>query len=113
VERVAFFNTGTEAVMSAVRIARTVTRRMKIVVFAGSYHGHFDGVLAVGNAAGGGETVPMVPGTPQAWCRMSVFLHMARKSPFTSSRSMAASWLQCWWNRCKAGDPIFNPHGSC
>src|SRR5208282_2530089 len=64
VERVAFFNTGTEAVMSAVRIARTVTRRTKIVVFAGSYHGHFDGVLAVGNAAGGGETVPMVPGTP-------------------------------------------------
>jgi microcystin synthetase protein McyE len=46
VERVAFSNTGTEAIMAAVRIARSRTKRQKIVLFSGSYHGTFDGILA-------------------------------------------------------------------
>ncbi|WP_328872921.1 aminotransferase class III-fold pyridoxal phosphate-dependent enzyme [Streptomyces sp. NBC_00287] len=46
-ERVAFLNTGTEAVMTAVRIARAATGRDKIVIFSTGYHGHFDGALAV------------------------------------------------------------------
>lgn len=45
-ERVTFCNSGTEAVMTALRLARTATGRTKIALFAGSYHGHFDGVLA-------------------------------------------------------------------
>ena len=44
-ERVTFSNTGTEAVMTAVRIARTATQRNKIAVFTNSYHGHFDSAL--------------------------------------------------------------------
>jgi len=65
VERVAFFNTGTEAVMAALRIARTVTGRKKIALFATSYHGHFDGVLAVKDYDGPmGAAAPMSPGTP-------------------------------------------------
>lgn len=44
-ERVTFSNTGTEAVMTAVRVARTATGRSKIAVFTNSYHGHFDTVL--------------------------------------------------------------------
>ena len=44
-ERVTFSNTGTEAVMTAVRVARTATRRHKIAVFTNSYHGHFDAAL--------------------------------------------------------------------
>ena len=63
VDRVAFFNTGSEAVMSAIRLARTVTHRPKVVMFAGSYHGHTDNLLATGH---GSETVPMVPGTPES-----------------------------------------------
>ncbi|OYE03398.1 hybrid non-ribosomal peptide synthetase/type I polyketide synthase [Nostoc sp. 'Peltigera membranacea cyanobiont' 232] len=46
VERVAFSNTGTEAIMAAVRIARSRTKRQKVVLFSGSYHGTFDGILA-------------------------------------------------------------------
>ncbi|PSB17683.1 beta-ketoacyl synthase [Phormidesmis priestleyi ULC007] len=70
-ERAAFCNTGTEAVMLALRLARTVTGRNKIALFANSYHGHFDGVLATASNAGintaGINTVPMVPGvSPQA-----------------------------------------------
>ncbi len=65
VERVAFFNTGTEAVMAAVRIARTVTGRKKIALFSSAYHGHFDGVLAVKDFDGPvGSAAPMSPGTP-------------------------------------------------
>ncbi len=45
-ERVAFCNSGTEAVMTALRLARAATGRTKIALFAGSYHGHSDGVLA-------------------------------------------------------------------
>jgi glutamate-1-semialdehyde 2,1-aminomutase len=45
-DRVAFSNTGTEAVMTAVRLARTATRRNKIAIFTNSYHGHFDAVLS-------------------------------------------------------------------
>jgi glutamate-1-semialdehyde 2,1-aminomutase len=45
VERVAFSNTGTEAVMTAIRLARSVTGRNKIIIFSNSYHGHFDGTL--------------------------------------------------------------------
>jgi amino acid adenylation domain-containing protein len=63
VERVTFCNSGTEAVMVALRIARTVTNRHKIALFAGSYHGTFDGVLA--RAVSGGaeqQSIPMSPG---------------------------------------------------
>jgi glutamate-1-semialdehyde aminotransferase len=44
-ERVTFSNTGTEAVMTAIRLARATTSRHKIAIFADSYHGHFDGTL--------------------------------------------------------------------
>src|SRR5262249_12300599 len=59
-ERVAFSNTGTEAVMTALRIARTVTGRSTVALFAGSYHGSFDGVLARGIGSGG--AAPLAPG---------------------------------------------------
>lgn len=45
IERVRFVSTGTEACMSAIRVARSVTRREKIVRFAGCYHGHSDEMI--------------------------------------------------------------------
>lgn len=45
VERVTFSNTGTEAIMTAIRIARAATNRVKIVIFTNSYHGHADQTL--------------------------------------------------------------------
>ncbi len=47
VERVSFFNSGTEAVMVAMRLARAATGKDKIVIFSGAYHGTFDGVLGM------------------------------------------------------------------
>jgi len=51
VEQVRLVNSGTEATMSAIRLARGVTGRTKLIKFAGCYHGHADGLLA---AAGSG-----------------------------------------------------------
>ncbi|WP_316976892.1 non-ribosomal peptide synthetase [Shumkonia mesophila] len=59
-ERVTFSNTGSEVVMIAVRLARAVTGRPRIVIFKGSYHGIFDGVLA---ADDNGDVVPVGIGT--------------------------------------------------
>src|SRR5699024_9489480 len=44
-DKVRFVNSGTEAVMTTVRVARAYTNREKIIKFAGCYHGHFDSVL--------------------------------------------------------------------
>jgi amino acid adenylation domain-containing protein/non-ribosomal peptide synthase protein (TIGR01720 family) len=64
-ERVVFCNSGTEAVMTAIRMARTTTRRNKIAIFAGSYHGSFDGTLARAMTVRGiQQSVPMSPGIP-------------------------------------------------
>lgn len=62
-ERVAFSNTGTEAVMSAIRLARTATNRHKIALFSGSYHGHSDGTLVKTQTVDGTlHTVPRALG---------------------------------------------------
>ncbi|MBD3267592.1 amino acid adenylation domain-containing protein, partial [bacterium] len=61
-ERVTFCNTGSEAVMVCLRLARAVTQRTKIVIFENSYHGIFDGVLAMNV---NGQKVPIGLGTPQ------------------------------------------------
>jgi iturin family lipopeptide synthetase A len=63
VERVTFCNSGTEAVMTALRVARAVTRRNKVVMFTGSYHGHFDGTLAT--SSGDGKSLPLAPGVAE------------------------------------------------
>jgi glutamate-1-semialdehyde 2,1-aminomutase len=60
VERVRFVSSGTEATMSAIRLARGFTGRDMIVKFAGCYHGHVDALLA---SAGSGLTTLAVPGT--------------------------------------------------
>jgi len=74
-ERVAFSNTGTEAVMTAIRLARTATNRQKIALFSGSYHGHFDGTLATGKTVNSNlQIVPMAPGTPASMVKDVIVL---------------------------------------
>ncbi|MFE3451390.1 glutamate-1-semialdehyde 2,1-aminomutase [Nonomuraea sp. NPDC059194] len=61
VEKVRLVSSGTEATMSAVRLARGFTGRSKIIKFAGCYHGHVDALLA---AAGSGVVTFGLPDTP-------------------------------------------------
>ncbi|MCG2963736.1 aminotransferase class III-fold pyridoxal phosphate-dependent enzyme, partial [Escherichia coli] len=60
VERVRMVSTGTEATMTAVRLARGYTGRELIIKFAGCYHGHLDGLLA---SAGSGVATLALPGS--------------------------------------------------
>jgi glutamate-1-semialdehyde 2,1-aminomutase len=67
IELVRFVNSGTEATMSALRLARAFTGRDRIVKFEGCYHGHADGLLA---KAGSGQAtlgLPDSPGVPQSY----------------------------------------------
>ncbi|CAM3276101.1 MULTISPECIES: non-ribosomal peptide synthetase [Saccharibacillus] len=67
-ERVSFFNSGTEAVMVAMRLARAATGRDKIVLFSGAYHGTFDGVLGMHPLhKGAGAASPIAGGIPQSY----------------------------------------------
>jgi acyl transferase domain-containing protein/glutamate-1-semialdehyde aminotransferase len=61
-ERVAFLNSGTEAIMTAIRLVRAKTKKETIVIFEGSYHGHFDGVLARKTSTG--KSIPVSAGVP-------------------------------------------------
>ncbi|MDA2807002.1 glutamate-1-semialdehyde 2,1-aminomutase [Nocardiopsis suaedae] len=61
VDRVRLVNSGTEATMSAIRLARGATGRGKVVKFAGNYHGHVDALLA---AAGSGVATFGLPDSP-------------------------------------------------
>lgn len=63
-DRAAFLNSGTEAVMTACRLARATTGRRKIVMFAGAYHGHGDATL--GSADENGGTYAAIAGIPDS-----------------------------------------------
>jgi glutamate-1-semialdehyde 2,1-aminomutase len=66
IERVRFVNSGTEAAMSAVRVARAATRREKIIKFAGCYHGHADPFLVQAGSGALTLGVPTSPGVTRA-----------------------------------------------
>jgi glutamate-1-semialdehyde 2,1-aminomutase len=65
-ERVRFVSSGTEAAMSAVRVARAATRRDKIIKFEGCYHGHADPFLVQAGSGAMTLGVPTSPGVPVA-----------------------------------------------
>ncbi len=61
-DRVTFCNSGSEAVMMAIRLARTATSRNTIALFAGSYHGTYDGVIAQNDLSRRDGAIPFAPG---------------------------------------------------
>lgn len=74
-ERVAFYNSGTEAVMVALRTVRAATGRSKVVIFSGSYHGTFDGVLGVSHPDSDVAAYPMAPGIQANFVRDVIMLN--------------------------------------
>src|SRR5512132_405073 len=66
IERVRFVSSGTEAAMSAARVARAATGRDRIVKFEGCYHGHADAFLVQGGSGAMTLGVPTSPGVPAA-----------------------------------------------
>lgn len=89
IEQVRFVSSGTEATMSALRLARGATGRDKIVKFHGCYHGHGDSLLV--NAGSGALTmgVPSSPGVPDALAELTITL------PFNDLAAAEACWAEC------------------
>ena len=74
VDRVRFVSSGTEATMSAIRLARGFTGRDLVVKFAGCYHGHVDALLASAGSGLATFAVPGTPGVPEASTELTVVL---------------------------------------
>jgi len=66
VEMVRMVNSGTEATMSAIRLARAATGRERILKFAGAYHGHVDGLLVAAGSGMATAGFPASPGVPES-----------------------------------------------
>jgi len=66
IERVRLVSSGTEAAMSAIRLARAFTKRDRVVKFAGCYHGHADQMLASAGSGLATLAIPSTPGVPTA-----------------------------------------------
>jgi glutamate-1-semialdehyde 2,1-aminomutase len=66
IEKVRLVSSGTEAAMSALRLARGFTKRDRVVKFAGCYHGHVDALLASAGSGLATFAIPSTPGVPAA-----------------------------------------------
>lgn len=74
VEQVRLVNSGTEATMSAIRLARGFTGRHKIVKFSGNYHGHVDSLLVAAGSAAATLGVPNSPGVTPGTAQDTIVL---------------------------------------
>lgn len=74
IEKVRMVNSGTEAAMSAIRLARGVTGRNKIVKFEGCYHGHADSLLVKAGSGALTLGIPTSPGVPGALAELTITL---------------------------------------
>jgi len=73
-EMVRMVNSGTEASMSTIRLARAATGREKLLKFAGAYHGHVDGLLAEAGSGLATASLPASPGVPAAQAAATVIV---------------------------------------
>jgi len=82
-EMVRFVNSGTEATMTALRLARAFTGRDKIVKFAGGYHGHADGLLVKGGSGLATLSLPGSPGVPASYAQNTLV------APYNNAEAVA------------------------
>jgi glutamate-1-semialdehyde 2,1-aminomutase len=74
VEMLRMTTSGTEASMSAIRLARAVTGRDELLKFSGAYHGHVDGLLAEGGSGLATQGIPASPGVTEATAAATVIV---------------------------------------
>ena len=86
VDMVRMTSSGTEATMSAIRLARAVTGRETLLKFAGAYHGHVDGLLAAAGSGLATQGIPASPGVPEAVAAQTVVV------PWNDSEAVRAAF---------------------
>jgi glutamate-1-semialdehyde 2,1-aminomutase len=74
VEMLRMTSSGTEATMTAIRLARAATGREKVLKFEGAYHGHVDGLLAQAGSGLATQSLPSSPGVPAATAAQTVLV---------------------------------------
>ncbi|MBW2724368.1 MAG: glutamate-1-semialdehyde 2,1-aminomutase, partial [Deltaproteobacteria bacterium] len=101
VEKVRMVSSGTEATMSAIRLARGVTGRERILKFEGCYHGHSDGLLVGAGSGVATLSIPGSPGVPKAMTELTV------QAPF-NDLAAAADAFERWGDdlACVIVEPI-------
>ncbi len=85
-EMVRLVNSGTEATMSALRLARGATGRSRILKFDGCYHGHADALLVGAGSGVATLGIPGSPGVPEAFTKLTV------QAPYNDSVALAAAF---------------------
>ena len=97
VERVRLVNSGTEATLSAIRLARAATKREKILKFEGCYHGHSDSLLVKAGSGVATLGLPDSPGVPRALAELTITIPFndfeALESAFKTHRDQLAAAL--------------------
>ena len=105
IEQVRFVSSGTEAVMSAIRVARAFTGRDLIVKFAGCYHGHADHLLV---AAGSGLATfgrPSSAGVPEAFTACTRVLPLDDEAAAEALFAREGARIAARHHRAAAGQP--------
>src|SRR5438874_10414712 len=92
IEKVRMVNSGTEATMSCLRLARGFTKRDKIVKFAGCYHGHADSLLIKAGSGALTHGQPDSAGIPGAVAGETIVLPFNRKSTRLNSSHVEISY---------------------
>jgi amino acid adenylation domain-containing protein len=108
-ERVAFCNTGSEAVMATLRLARTVTGRDLVATFAGDYHGTFDEVLYRQGA--NLRTLPAAPGILPSMFENLLVLDYNDPKSLEILRDRADDLAAVLVEPVRSRDPDLQPHG--
>jgi len=88
IDKVRFVSSGTEATMSAIRLARGFTGRDLIVKFAGCYHGHVDSLLASAGSGLATFAVPGTPGVPESSTALTLVL------PYNDTAAVEAAFVE-------------------
>ncbi len=109
-DRVTFCNTGSEAVMAAMRLARTVTGKSKVVFFNKDYHGNFEEVLLRSNQVGGQRrTQPAAPGVPQSFADNAMVLDYGTPEALAAIRDHADDIAAVLVEPVQSADPFNQP----
>src|SRR5258705_11380899 len=88
VEMLRMTSSGTEASMSAIRLARAATGREKVLKFAGAYHGHVDGLLAQAGSGLATQGIPASPGVTAAAAAATVIV------PWNDPAAVEQAWAR-------------------
>ena len=118
IEQVRLVNSGTEATMSAIRLARGYTGRPMIVKFAGNYHGHVDSLLVAAGSSAATFGVPNSPGVTPGTAADTLMLRYNdpepwnKPSPSTGQRSPPSSSNR-WWATWAASSRPPSSAGPC